>query len=488
MHILTSRWRLIAILGVILVAGFVAVNLAHYHVSRNSIRSTLIHNELPLTSNNIYAEIQAGLLRPIYISSLMANDTFVKDWMLGGEREERKIVKYLAEIREKYDVSSTFLVSARTLRYYHYKGTLKTVSRQVPKDAWFFSMESHPAAYRVDVDTDEAKSNDLTIFVNHKVYDYDGNFIAVTGLGLDVMSIGELIRRYSENYRRNIYFVDRSGNVTRHLDPAQIGRINILKVPGISSVAADMLTGEEGFLSYRGEGGEILVSYRFIPELNWYLVVEQPESEALAPLRQALVFNLMVSGAVTLLALVISGYAVTRFQSRLQELARTDRLTGVCNRLYFDIVFSHLMGRASRGCAPFTLAIVDVDNLKAVNDREGHLEGDRLLREIVASIRHRLRASDTLCRWGGDEFVILLEECDLATGIRLLEEIRRRVGEDVRPGLPGIPASISAGLAEYRQGDDGKSLLARADRALYRAKEGGRDRVCGEPPVEEAPA
>ncbi|MCW8958219.1 MAG: cache domain-containing protein, partial [Gammaproteobacteria bacterium] len=211
MRLLTSRWKLLGIIGSILTMGFVAVNLAHYYVSSNSVRDALINNELPLTSNNIYSEIQAGLLRPIYISSLMANDTFLKDWMLDGEQDVEKITRYLAEIRERYEVSSTFVVSNVTRHYYHFNGVLKRVSPDVPKDAWFFSMESHENNYRVDVDYNEAEKNTLTIFVNHKLYDHEGNFLGVTGLGLDVVRVGEMIERYMQDYQRSIYFVDKSG-------------------------------------------------------------------------------------------------------------------------------------------------------------------------------------------------------------------------------------------------------------------------------------
>ena len=108
MHLLTSRWKLIILIGTILITGFISINLANYYVSSNSVRSALINNELPLTSNNIYSEIQANLLRPIYISSMMANDTFLKDWIKEGEKDVNKIIKYLAEIQNKYAVASTF--------------------------------------------------------------------------------------------------------------------------------------------------------------------------------------------------------------------------------------------------------------------------------------------------------------------------------------------------------------------------------------------
>ena len=155
----TYRWRLLLIVGILLIAGFTAVNFTSYYVSSNSVRSALINNELPLTSNNIYSEIQASLLRPIYITSLMANNTFLRDWIIAGEKQTDQIIKYLASIRNRYAVSSTFLVSSKTHLYYHFDGILKSVTEDAPHDSWFFSMPTYPENYRINVDNDEANQS-----------------------------------------------------------------------------------------------------------------------------------------------------------------------------------------------------------------------------------------------------------------------------------------------------------------------------------------
>ena len=479
MPLFTTRWKLLFILGTILVSGFIGVNYANYLVSSNSIRSALINNELPLTSNNIYSEIQASLLRPIYISSLMANDTFLKEWVVEGEQDIERITRYLTEIQNKYQAASTFLVSANTLRYYHTGGILKSVSPNVPKDAWFFSMESHDKNYRVDVDANEANRNHLTIFVNHKLHDFEGNFIGITGLGLDVMNVALMIDRYSENYQRNIYFVDRKGFIKSHPDHSIIDRVNILKMPGIASVAETLLGGDNGFLVYDRADNTVLLSYRYIPELDWFLLVELPEDVALAPLRQALYFNLVISAVITLLVLLISGFTVHRFQASLESMARTDKLTGLYNRQFFDALFSHTMDNLGRHTTRLSLALFDIDHLKTVNDQEGHLAGDRLLQSVALLAREHVRKNDVIARWGGDEFVILFQECDATTAVRLMDRIRERIVAAINTGGETLHKSISAGVAEYEPGDTCETLLARADSQLYEAKRQGRNRVVG---------
>lgn len=469
---LPTRGKLTAIIGILLVAGFLTVNIANYRISSQSVRETLVNNELPLTSNNIYSEIQASLLRPIYISSLMANDTFLKDWMVEGEKDTGKVTRYLDAIRRHYHVSSTFVVSAQTQRYYYYDGILKTISPDVPKDSWFFTMQTHPESYRVDLDYNEANQNQLTVFVNHKLLDYKGRFIGVVGLGLDVISVAEMIRDYHDQYDRDIYFVDRDGIIKGHQDEQLIGQAGILSLPGIAEVADELLAGNSGSLSYQRGHDTILLSYRFIPELNWFLLVEQSEGDAFTQIRHALYLNLVIGALITLIVLFLSSYTLRLFHGRLEQMARIDKLTGLVNRQYFDAIYSHIIRRKERDASPLSLVIFDVDNLKEINDRHGHLEGDRTLIEVARITREQLRGSDVVCRWGGDEFTVLLAGCDEAAAQVLIEQIRHRVEQEVL--VEGVRMSISAGIAQYRQGDDADSLLSRADKQLYEIKRGGK--------------
>ena len=108
MRLLSIKYRLLILLT--LVAGFVATSLASYLASRNAIEHGIADQTLPLTGDNIYSEIQKDMLRPVFISSLMAHDTFVRDWILAGEANPAQIVRYLAEVKKKYGAITSFLV------------------------------------------------------------------------------------------------------------------------------------------------------------------------------------------------------------------------------------------------------------------------------------------------------------------------------------------------------------------------------------------
>jgi diguanylate cyclase (GGDEF)-like protein len=184
-------------------------------------------------------------------------------------------------------------------------------------------------------------------------------------------------------------------------------------------------------------------------------------------------------GTIVLTGLVI-GWAINRFQRRLETMATTDPLTGLHNRQVFDIVLGQAVERARRGRTKLALILVDLDRFKATNDRFGHLNGDKVLRQAALLLRGSVRKADTLARWGGEEFTILMENCGEAEAVKAAEELRRRMADSLAiPEVPEIRTTASFGIAEFSGENSAEGMLSRADKALYKAKELGRNRVVG---------
>jgi diguanylate cyclase (GGDEF)-like protein len=160
--------------------------------------------------------------------------------------------------------------------------------------------------------------------------------------------------------------------------------------------------------------------------------------------------------------------------------AREDALTGISNRRAFDEALAREFARAKRTEAPLSIAIVDLDHFKQVNDRFSHAVGDEVLKRVAARLKADSRGFDVVARWGGEEFALLLPETTLeaalATGERLREGVMAIDFSDIDPTL-GITASF--GVAEAAGVDTHHRLLLQADEALYRAKANGRNRVEG---------
>jgi diguanylate cyclase (GGDEF)-like protein len=174
-----------------------------------------------------------------------------------------------------------------------------------------------------------------------------------------------------------------------------------------------------------------------------------------------------------------------RLREKLERDATVDGLTGVCNRRWLDERLPRYLTRHQRDARPFSLLMIDVDYFKRFNDSYGHAAGDQALVMVAATLTRNLRPSDEVVRYGGEEFAVLLPGIDTSGAVTTAERLRLAVsrakltleGEPAAPPTMLPPITISIGVASLAAGDDARALLGRADEALYRAKQGGRDRV-----------
>jgi len=164
---------------------------------------------------------------------------------------------------------------------------------------------------------------------------------------------------------------------------------------------------------------------------------------------------------------------------RLSLEAETDPLTGVGNRRSMEAKLGVHVGERRKKGAAVGVLFLDIDHFKDINDRFGHEAGDRTLRMVTETLRRNMRASDSLARWGGDEFVALLREIDPPSVQDLAEKLRSLVASSylALPSGPELRATISIGGTLLRREDTEESVIARADHLLYESKSGGRNRL-----------
>lgn len=164
-----------------------------------------------------------------------------------------------------------------------------------------------------------------------------------------------------------------------------------------------------------------------------------------------------------------------KMEEKLRALSTTDPMTGIFNRRRMEELLEMEINRAKRYKIPLSLIMFDLDHFKRINDTYGHSAGDYALITLVGIIRENLRKTDYFCRWGGEEFLILTPETDLAQAARLAENIRTVAENHHCEGI-GI-VTISIGVAKFEEEDTMDSYMIRVDNALYLAKDKGRNRV-----------
>jgi diguanylate cyclase (GGDEF)-like protein len=178
--------------------------------------------------------------------------------------------------------------------------------------------------------------------------------------------------------------------------------------------------------------------------------------------------------------------AIAIENANLFRQATTDRMTGLYSHYFFEKTLEEEMERARRYKATFSLVMFDIDHFKQFNDTYGHVQGDRIIKDIARVLTGSVRQVDFPARYGGEEFAVILPSVDAKGALVVAERLRKRVEAHEFPGDHGpLHVTISVGVAEYDpEGTYAASEIVReADKALYRSKENGRNRVSAAPPV-----
>lgn len=480
MKLLLRRYRLPAIIGILLAAGFLVTSIAGYMVSLRVIDRNIVEQSLPRAAESIKSTIATDVQRPILISSLMANDSFVRQWITGGEQDHAKITEYLAEIKRTHGMTGSFLVSQRTRQYYSSDGSVRTIGTAGVPDRWFNRLEASHAAYMVELDINPDLTSVPVLFVNYKVLDRNRNFLGVIGIALKLEDFLEVLKTVQKQFNRQVLFVDSQGKVIMG-KPATIANYPSLSTrPGLATLAPRLLQKNAKVQVYRyvENGQNIYVTSQYLPDLDWYLIVEQSSEEEVKPVQRVLIANIIISAAVTLSVMLIAMYLIDRYRQRLEHIAGTDSLTGLLNRQAFDAIFSQALLEVQRSHQPLSCILFDIDFFKQVNDTFGHLAGDGVLKEVACVARSAVRRSDVVARWGGEEFIVLLKSCPLQDAAQIAEKLRAAVEiHDFSKYTPGRQITVSLGVASHTANVPASDILARADGALYQAKETGRNRV-----------
>ncbi|MGD9809366.1 MAG: diguanylate cyclase [Deferribacterales bacterium] len=471
-----------------LIAGFLVTNFISYNSAKSTVRENIINTSLPLTRDNIYSEIQRDIMLPVYVSSLMAHDTFLRDWVLNGEKDVGVIERYLSELKKKYNLFIAFYVSELSQSYYYDKGKLKTLSKEDPHDKWYTDFLSQHVPYELVIDQNQAANNVLTLFINHRVYDYNSNLIGVTGVGLDLERISNLLSEYRVKYNRDIYLVDQNGIIKAHHDKSLVDVANIHLMPGINKISDDIMKVAQYSENFEYDKGNqhILLTKRYIPEMRWFLIVEQNQDKAIEAIWLNFIKSSVLGLVVSLIVVVIVISSINYYNNRLEKLAITDELTGTYNRREFSRQFERAVLNYKKTGQLFSVILIDIDRFKHINDKKGHAKGDEIIKSVTKICQDSIRGNDLVARWGGDEFILLIYGGESAANV-IAERISKqmRTSEDMANITPEMrTVTLSIGIAEYCVMDSEEKMTIRADKALYKAKDEGRDRIVVAPKTE----
>ncbi len=467
--------RFITFIVGVIVIGFLITSILNYKDSNNIIQEDA-KNITKLTATTIFAEIQNELTKPIFVSLTMANDSFVKSWLADEDKQDQEaITQYLKGIKVKYGYSSAFLVSGNSGNYYNAEGILKKISTLDSHDVWFYDFLKSGKDYVLDVDTDQANEDTLSIFINSKIINVGDKNASVIGVGLELREIQSILKHYSELLQLDILLIDTNGFVQVATDDSAIENVNYFSQLDNPDMKARILDNKEAFEVIRLEDSinNSYVFTKYINDLDWYIVVKNNPKVFYSVLFQQQLINLAIVIIVVLMVVSITIIITRRYQRSIMQLATTDVLTGLFNRRAMGEDLTQMIAETNKTDKSLCLFLFDIDDFKKINDAHGHMIGDKVLARTANVAREYMNKS-TIYRLGGDEFAGMIEQ-NIEMAEKTLEGLRYRIEKDEE--LSAYQMTISIGVSEYVVGLSQDQLMYRADQAMYRAKEIGKNKV-----------
>ncbi len=465
---------------VIILVGFVAMAITSA-CTYSAVINDDIMNISKLTSTNIYSDIRNELTKPIFVSLTMANDNFLKLWLKTEETEntaqhQESLRQYLLGLKEKYSYDSVFLVSSASHNYYHFNGINKVVGKSDPHDVWYFNFIDSGMTYDLDVDTDQANQNQLSVFVNCRMTDEKGNLMGVTGVGLVMNQVQTLLKSFEDEYGLEALLFNKDGLVMADTHVGTVEQKNVFDAQILNGNRQEIIEKQNVLQVFPYSEGSIGGYYitRYVEDLGWYLLIKKDTSVLARSMYAQTIRDVVIYVLVAACVLFIANRIIRKNERMMLNLTKTDILTGLPNRRALAESLEKALAEAPlRGA--FWMFVFDIDNFKLVNDTHGHLVGDKVLHVIGQLAMDAFMDAGKICRWGGDEFAGFYfgEKQQVTEAItRFFDSIYKE------PSFAMYPITVSMGVTKGQKIDSESTLIYRADQALYQAKDNGKNRYC----------
>jgi diguanylate cyclase (GGDEF)-like protein len=439
-----------------------------------------LENILSLAGIDISNHIESSITKPVMVSKTMANDEFLKGWLIhepentGNNQYLGQLYSYLNTYQTKYDYTTVFCISEQTGNYYYQDGLNKTISKEDEHDVWYYNFTESGHEYDLEVDTNEANNNNITLFVNFRVEGDDGRLLGVIGVGVQINLIEDMIHSYEKDYDLSAYIINVgasensfSGNTDIFISEDELaGRI------GIEEKIRMNKPDKPEMQWFTSDGQRKCLITKYDKTLGWYLVLEKDTNSISRAFQQRIITNIAFM-IISLAACIMATTAVfINYNQRIVKIENTDELTGLPNRKLFykrypDFVRKHRERK-------MTLFMLDIDHFKDINDTYGHMFGNAILSMVGEELQKAINGYGIVARWGGDEFLGILavgpEEAE-----QILGKFMTALKNEEKPDHYRVTVSVGMGEVSGKLNKD--QMIQKVDEALYCSKEGGRDRI-----------
>ncbi|WP_051275269.1 sensor domain-containing diguanylate cyclase [Aestuariibacter salexigens] len=450
---------LLSVLAVFAVTGYIAINNIVSEQSR--IQQQAI--------SPVYSLVNRELLKPLHIAETFA-ETITFDQLLDSDEvDEAFILEQLSRMEQRLKL--TFFVALEKQRK-----QLMSNGRQFDliegKVYWYFEALKTEKKILADL----GQVGDVHLFFDVKIYNDDGEFLGFVGVGKRIKSFVESFASYKKQYGYDFLFVNELDQVILSSLPDLI--VTDEYIPDLNSLPwftdSNVNLQDLDSIIVELNDEDVLISEISIPQLNWRLLLLTPLERRQAKLTHTFAINAGLASSAIIVVITVLFFSFIGYKRYLEKRMEVDALTGLANRNYLQRRYHQLKHRTSSVC----IVMVDLDHFKKINDTYGHNAGDAVLREAAHILTSMLRTDDTVCRWGGEEFVLMIHNLPADKCLSLINRAREHIA--AHPVIfedDTIQFTASFGVSVGTPDEQFSKHLANADVALYESKKNGRNQA-----------
>jgi diguanylate cyclase (GGDEF)-like protein len=411
------------------------------------------------------------LMQPLHISQTLAKAKELKDLMRDPQDNEEQVFTTLKRLNQEFSLN--FFIASEISRT-QYDSAGKKIDLIEGKVDWYFRYKDQPENAMADI----GQWQNPQFYIDLKIYDDEGNFLGVFGVGKSLTAFTQVFSEYKKTYGYDFIFVDQNKDITLTSDPELLIKgvtfKNLADLPWFQALKPAQQQASLNNLLLQINGQEALIAELNIQPFDWTLYIITPLQS-----RQTEISRGFIISIVTLLAVIFGLFLLIYnllyyFKKDIQKIKQIDILTELANRGNTTLKFEELMYEKKS----VSLVLIDLDNFKPINETHGRKAGDIVLRQVAQMLQSNIRDTDILGRWGGEEFILLMSDTGPHEAVELCQELCKKLAAmTITTGTTSIQITGSFGVSFTATPRTMSEVITAADDALFSAKRDGRNMV-----------
>lgn len=457
-------------IGITFLLLLIAASISGIITLSKSVETQSVLHQKGLTP--VFDLVTTELIKPFYVAETVTRASSLKLRMNESKLDEEEVFKTLALLEEEFNLTF-FVASEKQRKQYNSNGSSFVLDEE--KVEWYFRAKEKPSETFGTLGNRE----DIHIYFDLKVHSPEGEFLGFIGAGKPLDTFMTSFDNFKRQFGYDFVIVDDNNDVVLSSDKSQLADgvriLNLAQLDWYQALLGNgMVTDSLNNQVIELKAGKFLITEIHLKALNWRMYILNPLHLRQSDSRNTYLNQLFIIAISLFVMALLTKLLINYFQTEYVKKHQKDPLTGLPNRANLVWRFNKMRGKETG----ISAVIVDIDHFKQINDTFGHLTGDEVLCKVADILQQQVRDKDSVGRWGGEEFVMLLATKNKKVAVDIAQRARSAIADQIKlPNPEASSVTASFGVASKKSVSSLNDIVSLADDALYEAKRSGRNKV-----------